>query len=82
MASREVTCTASKQTEGEARPLLDGCREVTYAASAQTEGEARPLIIIIAVDNNLGERTSTEKSRDIYYLLLNSNGEGNSLIYS
>jgi hypothetical protein len=37
---------------------------------------------IIAVDNNLGERTSTEKSRDIYYLQLVSNGEGNSLIYS
>ena len=29
--------TASKQTEGEARPLLDGCGEVTTTASAQTE---------------------------------------------
>ncbi len=41
---REVTCAASAQTEGEARPLLDGCREVTCAASAQTEGDARPLL--------------------------------------
>ena len=73
-SSNEIICFAEWNADWRIdRPEeLEGMRIGMY--------KCRILFKIVAFDNNLGEWTSTENSRDIYTLV--SNGEGNSLIYS